>query len=401
MDQFRGYTVAGMFVVNFLSGLQAIPAVLAHHNTYFSYADSIFPSFLFAVGFSYRLTILRRLERAGWSSACWTYFKRSAALVLVSLVIYGYGDSFPSWGEVTGEYLRGFLARFLKAGVWEVLAIIGVTQILIMPVVAARPAVRAAAIVCCVVAHTLLSYSFNFEFVYGRPNWMDDYWGAAGKRAWDGGFFGLLSWAVPMLAGTLAYDIVAGRVAWAAARRLALWGAVLMAIGYALSCLTRLYDVPPGTNVTDPIAGSPVWPPMDRLEGWNLQRFLAEPGSLLAEPPFVQPPPWQVRQHNYWMMGKRAATASFVLFSSGFAFAAYALFVGLCDIGGFSLGMFRTFGQNPLAAYAIHAMVRQNLKPIVPHDAPLWYCTVGMMCLMGVVYLLVRHLEKHDIYVRL
>ena len=32
MDQFRGYTVAGMFVVNFVGGLAAFPEVLKHHN---------------------------------------------------------------------------------------------------------------------------------------------------------------------------------------------------------------------------------------------------------------------------------------------------------------------------------------------------------------------------------
>ena len=58
MDQFRGYTVAGMCVVNFLGGLQAIHPVLKHNNNYFSYADTIMPSFLFACGFSYRLTAL-------------------------------------------------------------------------------------------------------------------------------------------------------------------------------------------------------------------------------------------------------------------------------------------------------------------------------------------------------
>ena len=65
MDQFRGYTVAGMFVVNFLGGLAAIHPVLKHNNTYFSYADSIMPSFLFACGFSYRLTTLAQAPAVG------------------------------------------------------------------------------------------------------------------------------------------------------------------------------------------------------------------------------------------------------------------------------------------------------------------------------------------------
>ncbi len=65
MDQFRGYTVAGMFLVNFVGGLIAFPEVLKHHNDqpYFSYADTIMPSFMFAAGFSFRLTALRRLAK--------------------------------------------------------------------------------------------------------------------------------------------------------------------------------------------------------------------------------------------------------------------------------------------------------------------------------------------------
>ena len=51
LDQFRGYTVVGMLLVNFLGGYKAVPALLKHHNTYCSYADTIMPQFLFAVGF--------------------------------------------------------------------------------------------------------------------------------------------------------------------------------------------------------------------------------------------------------------------------------------------------------------------------------------------------------------
>jgi len=65
MDQFRGYTVAGMCMVNFLGGYAAIHKVLQHNNNYFSYADSIMPSFMFACGFSYRLTMLRRIPQLG------------------------------------------------------------------------------------------------------------------------------------------------------------------------------------------------------------------------------------------------------------------------------------------------------------------------------------------------
>ena len=99
MDQFRGYTVAGMFLVNFLGGYAAIHPVLKHNNTYFSYADSIMPSFMFAVGFSFRLTYLRRRSQSSALHTIWTYVRRSLALVVVSLVMYGFGGHFKDWAE--------------------------------------------------------------------------------------------------------------------------------------------------------------------------------------------------------------------------------------------------------------------------------------------------------------
>ncbi len=99
MDQFRGYTVAGMFVVNFLSSFAVIHPLLKHNNTWFSYADSIMPSFLFAVGFSFRLTYLRRVKQAGYWPTVWTYVRRSLALVVVSLVMYGFGTEFKHWNQ--------------------------------------------------------------------------------------------------------------------------------------------------------------------------------------------------------------------------------------------------------------------------------------------------------------
>lgn len=45
MDQFRGYTMAGMFLVNFVGVFSAVHPLLKHHNTYNSYADTIMPHF--------------------------------------------------------------------------------------------------------------------------------------------------------------------------------------------------------------------------------------------------------------------------------------------------------------------------------------------------------------------
>src|SRR6516225_8343139 len=107
MDQFRGYTVAGMFVVNFVGGLAAFPEVLKHHNghPYFSYADTIMPSFLFAVGFSFHLTTLRRLAQQGAARTYGHVLIRSLALVLISLVMYLHEDigEIKKWSQMTPD----------------------------------------------------------------------------------------------------------------------------------------------------------------------------------------------------------------------------------------------------------------------------------------------------------
>src|SRR5262249_46243274 len=195
LDQFRGYTVLGMFVVNFASHFLIMPAILKHHNTYCSYADTIMPQFFFAVGFAYRLTLLRRLQTVGAWAAYGHAVRRNLALILLGAVLYHLDGAYKNWAELEVLGFWGFLQTAFQRELFQTLVHIGVTAFWIMPVIAAPAWVRIGFACFSAGLHLALSHLFYYDWVMTRPGI-------------DGGVLGFLTWTIPMLAGSLAYDIV-------------------------------------------------------------------------------------------------------------------------------------------------------------------------------------------------
>ena len=410
LDQFRGYTVVGMLLVNDFGNYDVCPQVLKHTHDYCSYADTIMPQFLFAVGFALRLSFGRRMQAQGSAAAYGRIIRRLLGLVLVSLVVYNVGPRAPNWEQLKQLGFWQALHEPLKRDWFQTLMHIAVTSLWILPVVHCKPSVRILWMLGSAIGHGFLSYWFHFVWVNTAPNGI------------DGGPLGFLTWTIPAIVGTLACDVFVQprgqlQLGSSTLTKVLLAALLMMGLGYAISCGTRWYDVPASLidQHNQKLASDPVWPTSERIQTKFEEAKLAGGGMApwLAEAPFVKPPlavpskdnstkteVKKLRTWNYWMMSQRAGTLSYLVFSAGFSLFVYLLFFVACDLYGFQLSFFRTFGTNALIAYVLHMMVSNAVHPFFPKDSPVWYALTGLGLFFWVTWVLVRHLEKQGVYLR-
>jgi hypothetical protein len=161
-----------------------------------------------------------------------------------------------------------------------------------------------------------------------------------------------------------------------------------------------MYDVPASMveELKDQkLAADPVFPPLKEVQA-HFQKPWPE---LLAEPPFVPPPDQDHRKWNYWMMSQRGGTLSYPLFSAGVSLLVYVLFYLACDVARLRSTFFNAFGVNALAAYILHDLVGGAVKPLVPEGAPWWYVYASLVVFFAINYVIIRHLEKQKIFIKL
>lgn len=415
LDQFRGYTIIGMLLVNFFGSYDCCPYVLLHKHDYCSYADTIMPQFLFAVGFAMQLGAAK-LAMADPATRWKRIIRRFISLSLVAIIYYTWTD----WDGVKHRYEDvGWwptLAVLAKRTWFQTLLHISVTGLWIAPVVGKSGAVRIAYLLFSGVAHVFLSWQFNFSWTHGLD-------GSAGGI--DGGPLGFLTWTSSAIIGTFACDIMkSGISSGAIIARLVGWGTAIAGVAWLVSSLTTLYNVEPIKNADGSfpawygkadakLAVDPVIPTPER-------RQLAK--LTLPELPFVPPPPKEQRQGNYWMMSQRAGSWTYTAYAGGLAMVIMAFFYWLSDLQGVTFGVFRTLGTNSLVAYMMQHVSGIILRspgntekagkwlqstfglaapPSFGEDATPFWAIASLLAHITIIYAVCRFLEWRKWYVRM
>ncbi|MBI1322353.1 hypothetical protein GC170_04080 [bacterium] len=382
IDQFRGYTVAGMFLVNFVSGYECMPAFFRHHNTYCSYADTIMPQFFLAVGLTYRLTFMRRLNSDDPGSAWRHALTRNLGLLLVGFVVHGLDGGVSTWAELLTRGWHVLIPTAFERNFFQTLTLIAITSIWVLPVIGKSAMAR--------IYWMLFSVALWVFFAVVPAPWSGATYVnfALNRPVIDGGPLGFLTWTVPLLAGSLACDWM-NLARGASNRRIVGAAVVLMAAGYGISCigqknLPALPFVPPPA---DPAATSPAQ--MFRRAMSTGPEFKEEQSQFLKT------------SVGAWTMSQRVGGPSYLVFSAGFGLAVFQLFRWLCDRLNLNAGVFRTLGINALAGYVIHPMVASKIKPFVPRDCPLGYLLIAFAWYFLITWVILRHMEKTKTIVRL
>ncbi|MFO0918448.1 MAG: hypothetical protein U0872_09055 [Planctomycetaceae bacterium] len=383
LDQFRGYTVAGMFLVNFMGGYNVCPYLWRHSNNYCSYADTIMPQFFFAAGFALRLSFLKRQHQAGDWAAWARMIRRVLNLALVAILWYGYEELGAIRERLPTQGVLPVLYWLFKSPLFQTLLHIAVTSLWILPVVWTNWPIRVGYAVFSGLLHLALSYWFYFQWVHTDPGSI------------DGGPLGFLTWTIPTIAGTVACDYWFSTTDHRKLGPYLGWGIVLMAFGWVISCGTTIYDVPESQQALHPeqkYGDNPVIPSGEQFAAWNHRP---------AEPPFVPPPDLVHRKENYWMMSQQHGTLSYLIFSAGLSLVVFAFFVWLCQVQGVQIGVFRTLGVNALAGYILHAFSGQIVGKFLRPDSSSFEVYTGFAVYFLLVYLVLRLMEWRRIFIRM
>ena len=202
LDQFRGFTMSTMILVNFIGDFHTTPQFFKHATPYYiSYPDTVMTGFLFAAGLSYRLSFTKTAARDGIKAARRKVLvPRVAGLLVISCWLYGFDVPKMTWDELTHTSAGVGARRFFFGWYWEALVQIATAMLWCVLVIDKSISVR--------VMYALMSqwaYVGVAVFIKHLVGDSPDY---DPIRAGNGGPYGFLGWTFPLLAGSVVYDIM-------------------------------------------------------------------------------------------------------------------------------------------------------------------------------------------------
>ena len=350
MDQYRGYAIFGMLLVDYFGNFEAslldpetttgITWVFAHlwhqlhhpHGAGFTFADLIAPVFMFVVGMGMRLSMTRRMAKGDVHAARMGLVKRYGMIIMLGFTIY-----------------TGYL--------WDALLNIGLAGMLVLWVVDKKPWQRFAFGVGMVSLYQLVCLYTSYGEIVHRTM---KYTGETMPLIWklipigptlldvpiNGGPLGHWSWAFMMIGGTLAYDILATRDRRKITFRLLAWG-----FGLALAGLV-----------------------------------------LQSE--------W-VGIKESWPIAKNWASGSYSVWSTGLCFLNLLLFYYICDVWSWEIPNLTVLGINPLAIYVLQWCICESGSRFINSSAPWWYIFLGWAIFYGVIYGTARYFYDRNIFIKI
>ena len=203
LDQFRGFAIFGMILVNYLGYFTSVSETMKHPNYGMTFANAIAPFFLFAVGMGFRISLANRIAKSGMYKSYLLAAKRYSILILIVIVIYGPDP---------------------KLGMWDALVDIGFAGLITLPFILSGRWIR----ISMALVYLIL-YQCLFAFT-GYGEWTMNH-------SIDGGPLGVLSWSSILIFGSVFMDDLL-----TLKRKIFIWqslisAVILMSFGFGLSLI--------------------------------------------------------------------------------------------------------------------------------------------------------------------
>jgi predicted acyltransferase len=178
IDQFRGFAIICMVLINYGTWVQSVPTWLKHApDIGLNFPDLGAPVFVFAIGLTFGLSFHRRLERDGLSPTIGHFMRRYLAFLGLGAVISA------------GETALGFNTSGVD---WGVLQAIGCAGLLTLMVILLPTGIRFGVGLGLLALYQIL---------------LDNYWLDMVLRSPHGGLVGALSWSALLIIATVFGDL--------------------------------------------------------------------------------------------------------------------------------------------------------------------------------------------------